>query len=744
MFEKLGRWSAAHRRWVVVGTVLFILLGGLWGSGAGNLLGGGAGLDDPTSESSHADEILETTLGRHVADVVVMYESADMTVDDPRYRERVENAVAKVPRDSYTWLETFWSTNSPDFVSADRHKTYISMQLPGQIEEDRVIVWREIEHLFEQPGLEVRFGGLVAVNDQFNEITEEDLARAELISFPLLLILLIIIFRSAIAAALPLAVGIVVSVGSLAVLRVVGNFTDLSTFSINLVVLLGLGLAIDYALLIVNRFRDELAVGRSVDDAIGVTMATAGRTVAVSGITVAVTLGGLVIFPSRFLTSLGYSGVSVVLFAVLGALIVMPALLRFAGTRINSLRIPLPSFGKGGEPGSRWYKVAHAVMRRPVLAASSIGLVLVLLGLPLLGASWSRPADWALPAGTDSRVVSAELDRDFPLDPTKVITAVVDMPGDAASPQAQQALSAYLDRLRAVQGVDSAAVTGTAGDLARVTLGYSLDSMDEPIRDVVRELRAVEPPADATASFTNRPAAVADLLDMLTERLPWMLLIVTVVSFAVLFLAFGSVLLPLKSVLMNLLSLFATFGIVALIFQYGFLSGPLNFVPAGFMDANMPMMIMAIAFGLAMDYEVFLLARIREHYLRSGDPVESVAFGVRHTARLITSAALLLAVVLGAFVFSGITIVKMIGVGLVLAIFLDATIVRGLLVPATMRLLGNKAWWAPAPLARWWDKYGIPEPGADAAPETGGAGRPSDEPANALGTKAATSTALLR
>ncbi|MEV6392668.1 MMPL family transporter [Nocardia xishanensis] len=745
MFEKLGRWSAAHRRWVVVGTVLFILLGGLWGSGAGNLLGGGAGLDDPTSESSHADEILETTLGRHVADVVVMYESADMTVDDPRYRERVENAVAKIPRESYTWLETFWSTGSPDFVSADRHKTYISMQLPGQIEEKRVVVWREIEDLFEQPGLEVRFGGLVAVNDQFNEITEEDLGRAELISFPLLLILLIVIFRSAIAAALPLAVGVVVSIGSLAVLRVVGNFTDLSTFSINLVVLLGLGLAIDYALLIVNRFRDELAVGRSVDDAIGITMSTAGRTVAVSGITVAVTLGGLVIFPSRFLTSLGYSGVSVVLFAVLGALIVMPALLRFAGLRINSLRIPLPSFGKGGgEPGSRWYKVAHAVMRRPVLAASSIGLALVLLGLPLLGVTWTRPADWAVPAGTDSRVVSAELDRDFPLDPTKVITAVVDMPGDAASPQSQQALSAYLDRLRAVDGVDSATVTGTAGDLARVTLGYSLDSMDAPIREVVRELRAVEPPADATASFTNRPAAVADLLDMLTERLPWMLLIVTLVSFAVLFLAFGSVLLPLKSVLMNLLSLFAAFGIVALIFQYGFLSGPLNFVPAGYMDANMPMMIMAIAFGLAMDYEVFLLARIREHYLRSGDPVESVAFGVRHTARLITSAALLLAVVLGAFVFSGITIVKMIGVGLVVAIFLDATIVRGLLVPATMRLLGTKAWWAPAPLARWWDKYGIPEPGADPAPETGGAGRPSGEPANALGTTAATSTALSR
>ncbi|MGV9820708.1 MMPL family transporter [Nocardia xishanensis] len=729
---------------MVVGTVLFILLGGLWGSGAGNLLGGGAGLDDPTSESSHADEILETTLGRHVADVVVMYESADMTVDDPRYRERVENAVAKIPRESYTWLETFWSTGSPDFVSADRHKTYISMQLPGTIEEKRVVVWREIEHLFDQPGLEVRFGGLVAVNDQFNEITEQDLARAELISFPLLLILLIVIFRSAIAAALPLAVGVVVSVGSLAVLRVVGTFTDLSTFSINLVVLLGLGLAIDYALLIVNRFRDELAVGRSVDDAIGITMSTAGRTVAVSGITVAVTLGGLVIFPSRFLTSLGYSGVSVVLFAVLGALIVMPALLRFAGLRINSLRIPLPSFGKGGEPGARWYKVAHAVMRRPVLAASSIGLALVLLGLPLLGATWTRPADWALPAGTDSRVVSAELDRDFPLDPTKVITAVVDMPTDAASPQSQQALSAYLDRLRAVDGVDSATVTGTAGELARVTLGYSLDSMDAPIREVVGELRAVEPPAGATASFTNRPAAVADLLDMLTERLPWMLLIVTLVSFAVLFLAFGSVLLPLKSVLMNLLSLFAAFGIVALIFQYGFLSGPLNFVPAGYMDANMPMMIMAIAFGLAMDYEVFLLARIREHYLRSGDPVESVAFGVRHTARLITSAALLLAVVLGAFVFSGITIVKMIGVGLVVAIFLDATIVRGLLVPATMRLLGNMAWWAPAPLARWWDKYGIPEPGADPAPETGGAGRPSGEPANALGTTAATSTALSR
>ncbi|MEW9528118.1 MMPL family transporter [Microbispora sp. NPDC049125] len=711
MFAKLGRLAARRRLWVLAAAVLFVVLGGVWGAGAGGTLGGGAGLDNPYGESAQANRLLAGTLGRHVADVVVIYESTGMTVDDPRFRQAVERTAAGLPKDLYAWMETYWSTGSADFVSSDRHKTYVTLQLPGAVEEEQAAVYLRVVKLMDAPGLTERFGGLTAVAQQFNAISNRDLGRAELISFPLLIVLLLLVFRSVVAAALPFAVAIVVAVGSLGVLRVVGGLVPLSTAAINVVVILGLGLATDYALLIVNRFREELDAGREVEDAVVRATATAGRTVAVSGVTVAVTLGGLLVFPSRFLTSLAYSGVSVVLFAVVSALTVLPAALRLIGRRIDALRVPLPWGRRGGEAGSRWYRTAHAVMRRPVAAVLAITALLVALGLPLLGAVWSRPAEWALPSGTDSVVVTEQLAREFSHDPTKVITSVVRMPGPAGAPQAGAAVEDFARRLGRVEGVERARVTGVSGDLARITLGYSMSPYGQEIRDVVAELRAEPPPRGATAMFTNRPASIVDMLDMIARGLPWMLLIVVVVTFVVLFLAFGSVTLPLKTVVMNLLSLSAAFGAMVLIFQDGLLSGPLGFEAPGFVDSTMPLMIAAITFGLGMDYEVFMLARIREHYLRTGDTVESVAVGVRHTARIVTAAALLLGVVVGAFVTTGVTVLKMVGVGVVVALLLDATIVRGLLVPASMRLLGRWAWWSPGPLARWWRRHGLPEEG---------------------------------
>jgi uncharacterized membrane protein YdfJ with MMPL/SSD domain len=714
MFAALGRFAARRRWWVLVAAVLFVVAGGLLGSGAGEAMGGGAGLDSPNHESAEANAILNGPLGRHAPDVVVIYESAEMTVDDPGFRERVEEVVARIPADDYTWVETYWSTGSADYVSADRHKTYLSMQLISTDEIQLVDDYRvmEAEGLFDARDLTEFYGGLTPVADQFFELSEEGLARAELLSFPLLLLLLLIVFRSVVAAALPLTIAVLVAVGSLAVLRGVGEVVPLSTSAINVVVILGLGLATDYALLIVTRFREELAAGRSVDDAVATTMATAGRTVVVSGVTVAVVLAGLLVFPSRFLQSLAYSGVSVVLFAMLSAITVLPALLRFAGHRIDALRVPLPRLRRraAGGAGSGWYRTAHAVMRRPVVTTLAIGLLLLAVGLPVLSATWTRPAEWALPPDTDSQVVTRMLAEEFPTDPTKILTGVVRMPGPADDPQAQAALADFAQRLSRVDGVQSAEVTGGYENLGRITVNYSpLSAYGQDVRDVVADLRAEPPPAGATALFTNRPASIADMLQMLGEGLPWMLLIAMVVSFVVLFLAFGSVVLPIKTIIMNLLSLSAALGAMVLIFQHGYGSGLLGFEAPGFIDANFPIMIAAVGFGLAMDYEVFMLARIRENYLRTGDPVESVAVGVQHTARLITAAALLLGVVVGSFVIADVTVIQMIGVGVVIALLVDATIVRGLLVPATMRLLGRWAWWSPPFLARWWEKYGLPE-----------------------------------
>ncbi|GAB2499984.1 MMPL family transporter [Nocardiopsis aegyptia] len=731
MFSTLGRFTVRHRWWVLAAAVLFVVAGGVWGAGAGGTLGGGGGLDDPGAESTRADHILQDGLGRHTADVVVVYESDELTVDDPEFRELVEEAVERVPAHTYDWHETYWSTGSADLATADGHKTYVSFQLAGASEEERVEAYQEHDYpaLLAAPGLDERFGGLVAVNDQFNGMSSEDLRTIELVATPLLLVMLVFVFRSVVAALLPLSVAVFVAVGSLAVLRAVGGLVELSTIAINVVVVLGLGLATDYALLIVTRFREQLARGQAVDEAVARTMGTAGRTVVVSGLTIAATLGGLLVFPSRFLTSLAWAGVSVVVFAVLAAVTLLPVLLHLAGHRVNALPVPLPRLrrfrparaDRAARPAradeDRWYRTAHAVMRRPVLWTVGLSTALVLLGSPLLGANWARPAEWALPEGTDSKVVTAELVEDFGHDPTKIVTAVVTMPGSARTPAAGRELDAFAERLVAVEGIHRGSVTGTRDDLARITLYYTMDPMGPDSRPMTEALRAVQPPDGAEVLFTNRPFGVADMLDMIGERLVWMAAIVSVITFAVLFMAFGSVVMPLKTLALNVLSLSAAYGAMVLVFQYGLLSGLLGFEPTGYIDANMPLLVAAISFGLAMDYEVFVLARIREHYLREGDPVEATARGIQHTARIITAAALLLGVVVAAFALTRISVLMMIGVGLVVALAVDATVVRGLLLPATMRLLGHWAWWSPAPLARWWARYGLPEEdGEDPAP----------------------------
>ncbi|MBP2702233.1 MMPL family transporter [Microbispora sp. RL4-1S] len=698
MFRTLGDLAIRGGRWILLGTALFAVAAALWGTGVFGRLGGGAGFDDPGSTSAHADRVLAGPLGRYANDVVVLYESDRLTVDDPAFAGPVRRTLEAVPRANVTRLESYWSTGSAAFVSRDRHATYVAIQLASSDDQERVRQLREIQDAFPVQGLTLRFGGTTAMTDQVNRLTVRDLAVAEAVSIPVLLVLLVVVFRSVLAATLPLIVGFTAALGSLALLRLVTLFADVSTFAIQVITILGLGLAIDYALLALTRFREELASGAGVDDAVRRTTATAGRTILFSGVVVALSFAGLTLFPSRFLLSMGYAGAGTVVVAVAASLTVLPALLKVMGTRLAPARV------KTADPTTGWwYRVAHAVMRRPLASTAGIVVVLVALGLPFLGVNWARPGDWVLPADADARVVTQETGRRFAADPGKLLTAVVEPsrpPG--GGPLGTGALNAYAARLGAVPGVNGARVTGVDGDRARVTLAYAMDPMSRDARRMVEELRAVPPPAGTTSALTGMPASRVDIVDMVTSRLPWMALFVAVVSFAVLFVAFGSVVLPLKSVLLNLLSLSASFGAIKLIFQDGHLDGLLGFVPVGAVDVNFPVLIVAIAFGLAMDYEVFLLSRVREEYARTGDVAESVAVGLQRTARVITSAALLVAVVVGGFILSGITFMKMAGVGLVIAVAVDATVVRGLLVPATMRLLGRWAWWAPPPLARWW------------------------------------------
>lgn len=694
---------------------LLAVFGGVWGTGALSALTGGAGFDDPASESVRADEILAGDLGRNAVDVVVLYESDDLRVGDPGFGDRVEAALERVPRDGIARLDSYFSTGSDAYVSEDGRATYATVQFDTADDQERVALLGSVAASFEVDGLDVGFGGVTAMTEQVNTLTGSDIARAEMLSLPVLVIVMVLIFRSPVAALLPLAVGAVTALGSFVVLRLLTYSVDIAGSVINVITILGLGLAIDYALFMVSRFREELAAGADVEEAVRRTTATAGRTVAFSGLALAISFTGLILFPARFLSSMGYAGVAVVAFAVLSSITLLPALLFLVGRRVDAWRIPWP---RQKPPGGqdRWYRVAHAVMRRPVAVTVLVVALLLGLGAPFLTANWARPGDWVLPPEADARVVSTALAERFDTDPNKIMTVAVTLPGpaDAAGDQ----LDAYARRLDAVDGVTGAEVTGTSGDRARVTLAYTMDPMAPEARTMVEDLRAVEPPEDAEALVTGMPASRVDIVDMIGERAPWMLLFVGAVSYLVLFLAFGSVLLPLKSILLNLLSLSAAFGAITLVFQHGFLSGVLGFDAVGVVDANFPVLIVAIAFGLAMDYEVFLLSRVREQWERGVGETEAVAVGLQRTGRIITGVALLMIIVVSGFVTSSIVFMQMIGIGLAIAIAVDATLVRGLLVPATMRLMGPWAWWSPAPLARLWNRYGFRE---DGGPDPGGA-----------------------
>ncbi|MFG2518711.1 MMPL family transporter [Streptomyces sp. NPDC048527] len=714
MFAAIGKFTARRRKWVVIAAVVFTLFAGVWGTGVFGSFTGGAGFDDPAGESVQADKVLDGPLGRESNDLVVLYESKDKGATVDSFGTAVRAALDDVPRAGIVRLDSFWHPGSQDpsaYVSKAGQQTYATVQFTSDNDQDQVEALEKIKDDFAADGVTVRYGGVAAMTDQVNTLTGADIARAEMLSVPILLILLVLIFRSAIAALLPLAVGSFVALGSFVVLRVLTMFTEISSTVINVITILGLGLAIDYALFLVNRFREELHAGADVDTAVERATATAGRTVAFSGIAVAISFAGLAFFPSRFLSSMGYAAVAVVAFAVVGSLTLLPALLRYTGHSIDKWRIPLGGRNRAPKPEKegRWYRTAHAVMRKPLISSLAVVAVLVGLGAPLLGVNWARPGEWVLPSDADAKVVSKALASGFETNPAQIMTSVVQ---GSNGPVDRAEVTAYAAKLAKVDGVASATPTAFEGNDARITLRYTPDAMSDAAQSMVHDLRATAPPAGSDTLLTGMPASRVDIVGMIGERLPWMALFVAVVSFFVLFMAFGSLLLPLKSVILNLLSLLAAFGAIKWIFQDGHLSGLLGFEPIGAVDANFPVLVVAIAFGLAMDYEVFLLSRVREEWEVSGDPIESVALGVQRSAKIITSAALLLVVVVGGFMASSILFMKMIGVGLVIAVLVDATIVRGLLVPATMALLGKWAWWAPAPLAHWWSKYGFRESSA--------------------------------
>ena len=734
MFEAWGRLIYRRRRLALVIAAIGIVFAGVWGTHVFGALSSGNSFAPPNSQSQREADLAAGAFGRNGADVVVLYRSSRLTVGNPAYRAAVTSALAALPRREVPSVSTYWSSRPPrsaSLVSSDRHATYAVLQLAGADDAARQKMFKAVRADLVPPGLAghgitAQLGGSVPTEVAINSEVTANIGKAEGFSMPILLILLLIIFGGLAAASLPLAIGGTAILGSFAVLRLLTLFTTVSIYSVNITTIIGLGLGIDYGLFMVVRFREELRRQPTTEAAVARTVATAGRTITVSGVTVAVALTSLMLFPEVFLRSMGYGGVATVLVDMVAALTILPALLSVLGPRVNALRVRRSlrpaaagqhNTGTGPAQAGGWYRLAHGVMRRPVAFVVVITVALLALGLPFLRISWGGTDARALPATAQARQVTEALNHDFPVNSTSPIEAVVTLPEPASGPAGQAALASYIGRLAqvpGVQGAHGAQVTAVSGEHARVGIGYAPDPVSPAARQIVQRARAVAAPAGATVLVGGTTAQLVDELSSLGSTLPWMALLVVLSTFVLLFLAFGSLVLPLKAIVMNVLSLSATFGAIVWIFQWGHLSGLLQFTATGTIDPTMPILVLAIVFGLSMDYEVFLLSRIRELYDQTGDNTAAVAGGLQRTGGVITSLAFLLVIVVGAFSASGITFIKLIGVGMIVALVIDASVVRVLLVPATMRLLGRANWWAPGPLRRLYARYGIRETGEPA------------------------------
>jgi putative drug exporter of the RND superfamily len=733
-------WFAAlatrRARIVVIGAVvLFVVAGGLGGGVADRLTTGG--FEDLSSESAHADDVLAEQFDTGTFNVLLLVTARSGNVDDPAVAEAGRALTARLAGEpDVSTALSYWSeSNAPPLRSDDGRSALVV----GRIALDDDALNDRIEELGPELGrdndaITVEVGGFAQVFNEVSTTIEEDLVRSEMIAIPITLVLLVLIFGSVVAATLPVAIGMLSIVGTFLVLRVLVGFTDVSIYALNLTTAMGLGLAIDYSLVVVARYREELR--NTPDDPRGAvvrTVRTAGRTVAFTALTVAASLCATLVFPFTFLRSMAYAGVAVALLAGLFSLVVLPAILMLLGHRVNALTLWRRSITPPEE--GVWHRMATFVMRRPLPVAGVVIAVLLLLGTPFLGLELGQVDDRVLPESTHSRQVHDQLREDF--SSAEIGTLSVVAPDAAGTDDAElEAYAASLAQLPSVGRVDAATGTYCGEGLAeqfgcepgQLVLGpdsapryegfradggtyLSVVPDVEPYSDageqLVHDVRNASAPFDI--EVTGLGAVLVDSNESLFARLPIALAIIGVITMVLLFLLSGSVLVPIKALVLNLLSLSATFGAMVWIFQDGHLSGLLDFTATGTLAAAMPILMFCVAFGLSMDYEVFLLSRIKEEHDRGAPNTQAVAVGLERTGRIVTAAALLVAVVFISFATGQVAFIKLFGVGLTLAVLLDAFVIRGTLVPAFMRLAGDWNWWAPGPLRRLHQRWGISE-----------------------------------
>lgn len=704
IFERLAR-LINRAPWVIVGAAIaFAAIGGVFGGPVAKSLQVG-GFQDPSSQSTIATARLQSASGvRADGGIVALVQTPDGATSPAGMVEATKVAGVIGADPDIAQVVTYYETHDPSMVARDGSSTIVVGYWEPVSDQEAVNgATRLADALKSDPN--VKLSGFAAVNHQLNILITGDLAHAELLAFPILFLLSLWVFRGVIAALLPPLVGGIVILGSFLFLRGVAEVHSVSIFALNLATGMGLGLAIDSSLFMVSRFREEMANGLAPDKAIGVTMRTAGRTVFFSALTVAAAAASLTVFKINFLWSMGVAGVIVALTAGTIALTVLPSVLRLLGPRVNMLapkRWQHLAMTAAGNTGF-WYRFSHFVMRRPIPLAAVSATFLIALGLPFAGIKFNSVDQTDLPASSDARLVSDTMIREYGKPTGAVLTVVAEAPvWDAAQ------VLAYAGSLGSLGGVTHFTTPQPVGsDTWKFDVQTNLHNFDPAAAKLVRDVRAK--PAPFTVLVSGQAAAFVDLQQSLSSRLPLAIALVAVATVLILFFMTGSVVLPLKAVLMNLLTLSAAFGVLVLIFQDGRFENLLRYTSQGALESTQPVLLFAIVFGLSTDYGVYLLTRIKEAHDTGLPNSEAVATGLQRTGRIITAAALLFCVAIGAFATSQIIFIKELGIGIAAGVLVDATVVRAFLVPSLMALLGRWNWWAPRPLQWLYHRAGLSE-----------------------------------
>lgn len=723
MLYQLGMQMVRYKKAVILFWLVSIIVSGMFAPKLLSELKGGFG--ESETESRRALNILAEKLDIQGASIIIVYSNPDLRATDPEYKAAISKSLEDLTSsDKVTDVTSFYSTGNAGFVSEDGHTSYVAVNLDATVDEG-MDLYHSLRGMVQEPeGFRVWATGGIAIFSELNVAAEEDLQRSEAVSLPLVIAALALVFGTLVATSLPIAMAAITVGITMAIVYGIAQFTDVSIFVLNIASFLGIGIAIDYTLMIVSRFREELEK-RPTDEAVAVTLDTAGRAILFSGITTVVGLSGLFFIPFMFFRSMGAGGVTVIFVSVLVALTLVPAILGILGHRVNSLRI----LRIGNRNRGVWRRVAYAVMAHPILISVPLMAGLILLGTPFLGVKLGTPWASVLPSDSEPRlgwefvedqlspgqlspVVIVLEDSEGVLNPNLIgemhdfvheleldprverIESIVTLDRSLNKEDYQRMYGLGLDNLPAEIG--TALSSYGSEDVTIINVFSKTAPVSSESKALVEDIRAVGKIGNSEFLVTGDTADLQDSLDHMYEYFPTVILYIVIATYVVLLLLFRSVLLPLKAILMNAMSMFATYGALVFIFQQGHFQALLGFEATGYLEGTLPIILFCIVFGLSMDYEVFLLSRIKEHYDKTADNTTSVAIGLEQTGRIITSAAMILVLVAAAFATSDVIVVKAFGVGTALAIFLDSTVIRALLVPALMRIMGDFNWWAPS------------------------------------------------